>query len=102
MSAEIADLVFVGLAHIEHKEIVSGIEALLQFFRCHVQHGSSCPLLLATNAAEMLIVNQLRNCWMVAADRTVGVLAQLQFAKAHGERVHQKQASDERLARTQD
>ncbi len=55
-----------------------------------------------TNAAELLVVDQFLDCGIFAADRALRVLAQLQFAEAHTERVDQKQAAYERAALAED
>ena len=50
------------------------------------------------DAAELLVVDQLGDGGVVAADRTVRVLAELQLAETHPQRVVDQKAADERLA----
>ncbi len=50
------------------------------------------------NAAELLVVDELGDGGVEAADRALGILAQLEFAEAHVERVDQQQPADERIA----
>src|SRR5271166_3561975 len=59
MSAEVADLVFVRIADVEDEEVVTAVEALFQFFRSHVAEFTSCGLLFSTDAAELLVVDEL-------------------------------------------
>ena len=46
----------------------------------------------------MLVVDEFLDRGVIAADRALGILAQLQFAEAHAERIDQQQAADERVA----
>src|SRR5271155_2911540 len=102
MSANVADLIFVRLAHVEDEEILFRIQTALQLFYLNFRKSSSHRFLLPTNAAKLVVVYQLRDRRMRAADRAVGILAQLEFAKLHAQRVNQQQPSDERLARAED
>ena len=54
------------------------------------------------DAAELVVVDQLGDGRMRAADRAVGILAQLQRAEVHAQRVDQQQAADQRLADAED
>src|SRR5207302_4445025 len=63
-------------------------------------HGCSCLLRsrrLGADAAELFVVNELRYGRMRAAHRAIRILAQLQLAEAHLERVVDQKASDQRL-----
>ncbi len=92
VSADVADLVFVGLAHVENVEVVAAVEALFQIFHLHFGCGHFGLGLLAANSAELLIVNQLGDGRILSASRAIGILAQLEFAELHAERVDQQQA----------
>src|SRR5215472_9363163 len=103
MPIEVADLIFVRLAHVENVEIVAPIEARLQILGrnfWNTGHGARC--LLAANAAEISIVDQLRYGAMRPADGAIGILAQLELAELHGKRVEEQQASDKRRALADD
>src|SRR5947209_17386423 len=104
MSAEITDLVFVRLAHVEHEQIVAAIAAALQLFWSDLRQlaRSRRGRFLPADAAELLIVNQLRDGRMRAARGALGIFAQLELAEAHAERIHQQQPADERLAFAED
>src|SRR5581483_11078003 len=102
IAAQVADLVLMRLAHIQDENVVAAIEALLEFFHGQGRHASFHRFLLSTNAAELVVVNQLAHGGMRAAGGAVGILTQLELAEAHAERVHQHQASDERLAFAED
>ena len=54
------------------------------------------------DAAKLVVVDQLGHGRIGAADRAIGILAQLQLAEAHGERVDEEQAADQRLAFAED
>ena len=93
MAADIADLIFVRLANVENVDIVAAIEPRFQLARSDFRNGRRRRRsLLAANAAEFRVVDQLGDGWMVAANRAFGILAQLQLAELHAERVEQQQA----------
>src|SRR5258708_663591 len=99
MPLEIADLVFVRLAHIENEEIISAIEAGLQFARRNFRDLHRWPgSFFAAHAAEFVVVDQLGDRRMRAAHRAVWIFAQLEFAELHAESVKQEQSSDEIVA----
>ena len=98
VSANIADLVFVRLAHIEHEQVFFRVQAPLQIFHLNLGNTVAHRLLLSTNAAKLVVVYQLRDCRMRTADGAVGILPQLQLAEFHSQRVDQQQSSDERIA----
>ena len=99
VAAEIANLILVRLAHVEDEEIVAAIEPRLQLSRSNLRHGGLRRRgFFAANAAELRIVDQFGDGGMIAANRAFRILAQLQLAETHRQRVEQKQAPDERLA----
>ena len=53
-------------------------------------------------AAELLVVDQLRDRRVRAAHRAVGILAQLQLAEPHPQRVVDQEAANQRLANSGD
>src|SRR5258707_10739883 len=62
MSIQIANLVFVGFAHIQDEEIVAAVQTLLQFARRDFGNLQiALGLLFAADAAEFVVVNQLVN-----------------------------------------
>src|ERR1700722_17853254 len=96
LSVEIADLVFVRLAHIENEEIVAFIEPRLQFlwrdlWNRQIRRRGFFP----AHAAEFVVVDQLMDGAMLAAHRAIRILAQLQFAELHSQRIEQQQPADE-------
>src|SRR5271170_7262597 len=97
MSANVADLIFVRLAHIEDEEILFRIQPPLQLFYLNLRNPVAHRFFLPANAAKFVVVYQLRDRGMRAADRAIGILAQLEFAELHAQRVDQQQAADERL-----
>ena len=69
-SGDAADLVFVRLAHVDEDEVVAAID-----FRFHLNRidvAFRCHLLQYT--AKLLVIDQLRNCWVVAADWAFRIL----------------------------
>ncbi len=101
LAADVGDLIFERLAHIENEQILACVHAPFQFLHADLRNSIlQCALLFrcGRDAAELLIVDQLRHRGMLAANRALGILAQLQLPEAHVERIHQQQAPDERLA----
>src|SRR6202035_5324479 len=54
------------------------------------------------NAAELLVIDQRGDGGVSTANRAVRILAQLQLAETHAQRIHQQQAPDQRIALAQD
>ena len=54
------------------------------------------------HAAELLVVDQRRDGRVRAAHRAVRILAQLQLAELHPQRVEQQEPADQRLADAED
>src|SRR5690242_20604015 len=99
MSFQVADLVFVRLAHIEDKKIIAVVETRLQFawsdFRdLNIRGGS----FFAAHAAKFIVVDELVNRAIRTAHRTLGIFTQFEFTEAHSQRVKQEQASNEIVA----
>src|ERR1700678_145338 len=103
--ADLRDFVFMRFAHIEEEVVLARVALLLE--------RSYRNLLDTVNqwrvsrrrrlyAAKLLVINQLGHGGMRAASRAIRILAQLELAEAHVQRVHQQQAPDERLALAQD
>src|SRR5690348_4728912 len=96
---QIADLVFVGFAHIENEKIVATVQSRLQFawrdFRDLDVRGGS---FFATHAAELVVIDKLMNGAILAAHRALGILAQFEFAEAHSQRVKQEQSANQTIA----
>ena len=100
---EIADLVFVRLAHIQDKYVVSMIQPRLQLARRDLRHLHRRPgSFFAAHAAEFVVVNELGDGSMRAAHRAVRILPQLEFTELHSQRVEKQQAPREILAGTED
>src|SRR5712664_1125495 len=103
MPLEIADLVFVRLAHIENEEIISAIEAGLQFARSDLGdlHGGAGSF-FAAHAAEFEVIDQFVDRSIGAAHRSVWIFAQLEFAEFHSESIKQQQSSHEIIPAAED
>src|ERR1700733_14032199 len=104
MTANLRNLVFEGLANVKDEQVVALVNALFEFLHAHL--GNTVlyrrHFCLRDDAAELLIVDQLCHGGVRAADGAVGILAQLELAEAHVERIDQEQAPDERLAFAED
>ena len=91
-------------AHIEQEVILARVLLLLE--RGHVDLLDTVDLRgiagRRLDAAELVIVYERGHGRMGAAYRAIRVLAQFQLAEAHGQRIHQQQPPDQRLAHTQD
>src|SRR5277367_337159 len=105
MAAQVGDLVFMRLANVEQIDIFSGVQLLFEIDNRYLRYSVvQCRLLWGRgqNAAKLVIVNQLLHGRMRAADRAVGVLAQLELAEVHVQRINEQQAADERVADAED
>src|SRR3954469_23903344 len=102
MTMQVADLIFVRLANVEHKDVVAGINAPLQFLRLDLPDVPSHRSRLTAHAAELLIIDQLGNGGIHAAYGALGIFAQFEFAETHAQRVNQQKTSDERIASAED
>src|SRR3984893_5256251 len=102
MATDVADLVFVWLAHIENKYVVARIQPALELSILHICRRVGHRFFLPANAAKLVVVYQLGHRGVGAAHRTVAVLAQLELAELHVERINQQQSSNQRFAFAQD
>src|SRR6266403_4645634 len=103
MSLQIADLVFVRLAHIENEQIISAIEPGLQFARSNLRHlYGGTGSFFAAHTAEFVVIDQLGDRAMRTAHRAIWIFAQLEFAEFHSESVKQQQASYEIIPAAKD
>src|SRR5258705_1339425 len=94
MPFDIADLIFVRFAHIENVEIIAAVETRFQFARQHSRNLQiGCRSFFAAHAAEFVVVNQLMDGAIFSAHRAIGILAQLQLAELHAERIEKQQAA---------
>jgi hypothetical protein len=110
VAANLGNLGFEGLADIEQEKVFAGVALFLELGGgdlgdsvlqlCHPGAFDGCWF--RDNAAELVVVDQLRNGGVRAADGAVGILAELEFAEAHAQRVDQQQAADEGLALAED
>src|SRR5262249_35789253 len=68
-AGDATNLDLLWVAHVEDKHVLAPIESLLQFLYGDVaarRDGRRC--FLAAHAAELFVVDQFRDGWMVAAD----------------------------------
>ncbi len=115
--AEVCDGVFVGLADVEDEDVFLCVELLLEFLdgdlRDAVDDGMIGDCFVAgdferadfgwrVDAAELVVVDQLGDGRVRAADGALGVLAQLEGAEVHAECVDQQEAADEGFADAED
>ena len=75
VAANVADLVLVRLTHIEHKEVIAPVKALLEFFNGDIGHRCWRGGFLSTDPAELIVVDQFRHRRMRSADEAIGILA---------------------------
>src|SRR5256884_3175021 len=103
MPLQIADLIFMRLAHIENEQIVSAIEAGLEFARSNFRHlHGRTRSFFPAHTAELVIVDQLVDRAVRSAHRTIRILAELELAELHAESVKQKQAPHEIVPAAED
>src|SRR5579863_7280174 len=85
ISAKIAYLVFVRLAHIEYKKFVAGIQTALEIFDANLRNTCCHGLLLTTNSTKLVVVYQFCDGAVRPADRAIRILMQLQLAELHAQ-----------------
>src|SRR5260370_3955121 len=91
MSFEIADLVFVRLAHIENEKIIPAIEAGLEFSRSNFPHPHGrAGSFFTPHAAAFVEIDQLCDCAVRTAHRAIWIFLQLEFAEFHSAIVTQR------------
>src|SRR6516165_8889021 len=99
VAPEIADLIFVGLTHIQNEQVVPLIESLFQFAGRDFRNLKvAFQLLFAADSAKLVVVDELVNLAMAATHRTMGVLAKFQLAELQGQRIEEHEAASERIA----
>ena len=86
----LADLVFVRLADVHQDEGLPLVHHLLDLERRNLRHGDGHNVVFAAHAAELVVVNQLRDRRMRAANRAVRVLAKFELAKLQVKRVEEQ------------
>ena len=76
---------------------------MLKFLRLHL--GNLCAggadRVFPANSAELLVVNQFFHRWIRAADGAFRILSYAHLAEAHGERIYEQQAANQRFARAE-
>src|SRR5205823_3841408 len=83
ISINVADLVLVRLADIEHENVFTGIEPTLQFLYLNFGNPRFHRFLLTTDSAKFIVVDQFGHGWMGSASRAIRILAQLELAELH-------------------
>src|SRR5439155_1752183 len=97
ISTNVADLVLVRLADIEHENVFTGIEPPLQLFYLNFGNSRLHRFLLTTDSAKFIVVDQFGHGWMGSASRAIRILAQLELAELHSQSINQQQAADQWL-----
>src|SRR6266849_2116649 len=97
-------LIFVRLANINENERVMAIDLRLHFGGIDLALGQAGgrSRRLVGNTAELVVVDQLGNRPVIAANGALGILAQFQFAESHAKSVVQQEAADQWLADSED
>src|SRR5918992_1278860 len=82
--ADVRNLVLVRLAHVEYGDLVVVLHATLELPYRDLRYPIGLRLgALLRDAAELLVVDELGDGRVFAADRAVRVLAELPLAEAH-------------------
>ena len=115
--AEVRDGVLVGLADVEDEDVFFGVEFLFELLDGDLwdafdDGGFGYGLVAGDfertdgigwgDAAELVVVDQLGDGGVGAADGAVGVLSQLEGAEGHAEGVYEQEAADEGVADAED
>src|SRR6202171_2936976 len=103
MPLEVANLVFVGLAHSENEQTIPTIEPGLEFAWSDLRHlHGRARGLFAAHAAKFVVIDQLRDRRMRATHWAIRVLAQLELAEFHPESIEKQQSSHEIIPAAED
>src|SRR5215471_1769604 len=97
-----ADRELVRLPHVHEDERSGPVAQRLQLLDADLRNAVGGGGGLRLDPAEGLIVHELRHGRVWPADDALGVLAELQLSEAHGERVHEEEPSDQRVAGIED
>ena len=99
---DLGDLELVRFAHIDDGDAeIRVVERALHFLHVNLVRVFIRLLRLIRDAAELVVVDQLLDGRVVAAQRTLWIAAQLDFAELHLERIENQQSADERIALAQ-
>src|SRR5262249_41620414 len=104
-TSELADRILGRVAHVENEDVILAIEAFLQLLDRRlpgVLLGGRRGLFLAADAAELLVVDKLRDRGLVAAHRTLRITADSELAEAHPQGVIKNEPADQRFAVAED
>src|SRR5208283_3304305 len=100
-----ANLELGRIAHIENEQGLAAVQPAFQLLHRGLPgvrgYRRSCRF-LATDAAELLIIDQLGDGRLVAADRASRIAADLELTEAHLQRIIKHQPADQRLALAED
>ena len=100
-AGDMADLPLMRLTYIDEQEVRIGSHLAGQL-GCR-DLGSILPAVRAcVRAAKGLVIDQLGNRGLLSANRTVRILAQLEFPNVERESVQQNQSADQRLTDAED
>src|SRR5207245_5363289 len=77
MAANVADLIFVWLAHIQDEDIFACVQFLLELFHLHLWHIGCHWRFLPAYSAKLVVVYEARDRRVRAADRAVRIFTQL-------------------------
>src|SRR5271165_4604949 len=98
MAADVADLILVRFAYVEDIDVVAAVEPGLQFTGSDLGNRRRRSRgFLAANTAEFRVVDKLCDGRMAPAHRAIRILAQLELAEFHPERIEQQQSPNQRV-----
>src|SRR4029077_12728712 len=97
-AVEIAYLVFMRFAHVKDDQVLFGVKTLLQFFHADFRNSGAHRLFLSSHSTEFFVIDEFSHSGVSSANHAIRILAQLEFAELHAQRIHQQQPPDQRLA----
>ena len=81
---QVANLVFVWLAHIQDEEVVTPVEARLELPRRDLRYAQVRSRgFFSAHTAKLIVVNELVNGAVCATHRAIRVFPELQLAELH-------------------
>ena len=96
------DLDLVGLAHVQQQEGLAARQPGRDLRNRSLGHRRLHGLLAGPRGAELVVVDQLGQAGVLAADGALGVLAQPELGEAHVQGRVLEEAADERFAHAGD
>src|SRR3981081_3668179 len=103
-SGDAADLVLIWLANVHQHKVIFALNFRFKIERRNPRNSQFLFRLSVSlgQAAKLLVVDQFMNSGVLATDRSILILAHLEFAKPRFQSIETDQSPDERLTSPKD